>query len=101
MKLLVLAQCLLAVGVHAHEGAPRRRSMLQLFSTQMRSRALSGRRLRLKRAHSWTDKCRHLPLLQRPGCEREVDRQLLKEASWVQTNPDQHAAAFSISLDHD
>ncbi|CAE7282619.1 unnamed protein product [Symbiodinium natans] len=59
----------------------------------------------------WTGECcrRHLPLLQRPACERqaeqarEVDKRLLAESTWVRTDP--HApegkASMTIKLDHD
>eukprot|EP00434_Breviolum_minutum_P022083 symbB.v1.2.019496.t1/scaffold1595.1/size109920/5 len=81
----------------------RRSSMLQLYSMETRSETQSGRlRSSTHLAHAASEPCRHLPLLQRPGCERQVDRALLNEKNWVRTEGQPEGeASFSIKLDHD
>ncbi|CAL1169181.1 unnamed protein product, partial [Cladocopium goreaui] len=98
------------VTVSGAHGDLRRGSMLQLYSMESRSRTESGggRRLRSSThlAHGlWelSEPCRHLPLLQRFVCEREVDRAILTEKNWVRTDASraEGQAAFSIKLAHD
>eukprot|EP00435_Cladocopium_sp_Y103_P060471 s93_g22.t1 len=98
---------LIAPVTGSFHGDLRRGSMLQLYSMESRSRTENGggRRLRSSThlAHGLSEPCRHLPLLQRPSCEREVDRALLTEKNWVRTDASRSEgqAAFSIKLAHD
>lgn len=81
------------------------RSMLQLTAMQQRTSLLSGHKLHFKRqrGRQWSEPCRHMPLLQRPACERQVDKQLLAENTWVRTDhtTPQRKASMTIKLDHD
>eukprot|EP00439_Symbiodinium_sp_Y106_P028690 s3801_g3.t1 len=92
-----------AAGASTRASGPR--SMLQLTSLQQRTSLLSGHKLHFKRqrGRQWSELCRHMPLLQRPACERQVDKQLLAENTWVRTDPKtpQRKASMTIKLDHD
>ncbi|CAK9059477.1 Hypothetical protein SCF082_LOCUS31507, partial [Durusdinium trenchii] len=84
----------------------RSSSMLQLSSMEMRSHTMRRLSRRWKHAHpAWSEPCRQLPLAERPSCERQVDRDLLNEKGWVQTEPRparlRGARAASIKLKHD
>eukprot|EP00929_Paragymnodinium_shiwhaense_P020374 TRINITY_DN13603_c0_g1_i1.p1 TRINITY_DN13603_c0_g1~~TRINITY_DN13603_c0_g1_i1.p1 ORF type:complete len:126 (-),score=30.77 TRINITY_DN13603_c0_g1_i1:57-434(-) len=56
---------------------------------------------RREKVHIWSKPCRHLPLLKRAACEREVDAQVLHDKSWVKLNEKVQASAFTVALDHD
>mmetsp|Transcript_16598 Transcript_16598/g.31369 ORF Transcript_16598/g.31369 Transcript_16598/m.31369 type:complete len:109 (+) Transcript_16598:73-399(+) len=103
--LLLLASCLLQPALADAQEAPRPRSMLQLTAMEQRTGLLSGHKLHFKRQrdHLWSAPCRRVPLLQRPACERQVDKELLAEKAWVRTDPHapQGKASMTIKLDHD
>ena len=45
--------------------------------------------------------CRHLPLLQRENCEKQVDMNLLHDKTWVIQGRSNQEKFTDVSLDHD
>eukprot|EP00930_Biecheleria_cincta_P019634 TRINITY_DN14939_c0_g1_i1.p1 TRINITY_DN14939_c0_g1~~TRINITY_DN14939_c0_g1_i1.p1 ORF type:complete len:108 (-),score=14.06 TRINITY_DN14939_c0_g1_i1:276-599(-) len=101
---LLLGTCVVPLAALSHLAADAGRADLMLQLTSRRSmRSTAGYKLhrRAQKSHAWSKSCRHLPMLQRPACERQVDIKLLQETHWVLTDPKAARSAVTVKLDHD
>mmetsp|Transcript_3220 Transcript_3220/g.4359 ORF Transcript_3220/g.4359 Transcript_3220/m.4359 type:complete len:161 (+) Transcript_3220:99-581(+) len=56
---------------------------------------------RHERVHIWSEACRHLPMKERPACERKVDVQVLDDPTWQVLAQNVTPSALTLPLDHD